>query len=110
LWLESYRWVIPGRPSVDYSNFDALAKVTLVVKFAHTGVVMRRIFLSSDIIRNKVRCGRTQCDEGVSPNTLHAGKLLQSVDVVSLGLDTCAREDVTVEGFDDFDVIAVVRG
>lgn len=94
------------RPRINNADLDALAKDAPVVQLADARSVVRRVVAGGG---GGVSYGREALDgrQGhalVRPRAENAGEAQQAVDVVVVGLDARAREDVRLVVPDDLDV------
>lgn len=93
------------RPRVNDSHLDALTKDTPVMQLANARGIMRRIVGSGGGVSDsrKTLDGR-EGNALVGPCANNAGKAQQAVDVVIVGLNACAREDIGLKVLHDPDI------
>lgn len=90
--------------SVHDTHFGALTKVAKVMELAHSGGVVNVILNRSGVITKGFVVKWLQVDMVVGPDSNNIRELLEAVQIVRVGHNACAREDLRLEGCDDFDI------
>lgn len=85
--------IIP-RPRINNADLDTLTKDPPVVELADAGSIVRRIVASGGISDRLKTLNRGESHTFVGPGAGNAREFQQTVDVVVVRLNACAREDV----------------
>lgn len=98
--------MVVGNTSVNDADLDALAEDALLVELVDTGSDVRRVLNGLGVVAEAlVDLKGRQVDLLVEPDVLDLRQPQEGVQVVGLGLDADAGEDVRLECLDDSDVV-----
>lgn len=96
--------MLPPDARVDDANLGALAVVAEVVKLADARGVVHIVLAGGGVIAERLRLQGGEDDAVVDPDPGNVGQLLEAVEVVRVGDNAGAAENVRLKGLDNVDV------